>query len=190
MPHLFTAFFLHTVFGIGMVFVGPFFTQEVHGGYDVLTHLETSNVHLEVIITGDFPYEWHARFNQRVDQVIAKEGVQFLPRKSPVRAGQALLQIRITAINLAEGSEFAEILLNGTCQGKGAWLYDSHIELWDWTYVPRNPDTLIRASIWKRYHKFPIIKEQVSYEEIERELVHMLKGFIMEYKLTNPSSQE
>ncbi len=187
MPYQFNDFFLRTVFGTGIIILGSFFIQNVHGSYGDLKHLEMSNIHPEVIVTGDFPHEWQTLFAQRVDQVIAEEGMQFVPRKTPLNNGQALLQIRVMAINLAEGSEFAEILLNGTCKGKGAWLFDTQIELWDWVSVTRNPDTPIRAAIWKRYRKFPILKEDISYEDIEGELVRMLKGFIMEYKLANPS---
>ena len=161
--------------------------QAAFAAYIVLPHLKIEQIQLSINFAGDFQSGWRERLYHRADEVVGAADLHFAPVSNPLQVGKARLKITIMAINLEEGSPYAEFGLLGTCQGKGAWLFDSKMDLLDWTYAPRNPDIPMLTSIWGQYRPLPIIKDQVTYEELESELVKLLNHFIVEYKLANPS---
>ena len=179
------------IFGLavgGGEFLPP---QKVWAGYHVLHNLKLEHTQLQIDLMGDYQPGWREALYRRAKDVLAAAKFHLAPANfgstGMIEKGETLLDIRVMAINLQEGSQYAEIVLGGTCKGEGTWLFDGRMELWEWTESPRNPNSFFYSSVWKVYRPAPIIKDHITYEELERELVGMLQTFISEYNLSNPS---
>ena len=68
-------------------------------------------------------------------------------------------------------------------------MFDGKIELWEWTYSPRNSVSSVWSRIWGTGCPLPSLRNQVEFKDLEQEFRSLLRHFIIEYQWANPPSQ-